>query len=56
MVSDGMGTRRATGAVLVFKVEMDALFEGIHIVLIWKHHRRKASPQLCGARKEVRIN
>ena len=36
-----------------FKVEIDALFEGTHVISIWKHCRGYAIPQLRGALKEV---
>ena len=30
----------ATGALPAFKVEIDALFEGTHVISTWKHCRR----------------
>ena len=32
-------TRGATGALPAFKVEIDALFEGTHVISTWKHCR-----------------
>ena len=37
MASDYRHTKGTSGALPAFKVEIDALFEGTHVIWTWKH-------------------